>query len=78
MFKVAGKMITASIINGGPSFPYLSPAVYKYLTSPNNDTSHISTEVTKHDVVDHDILEAIDKICQTITKYYNYNNNSQQ
>ncbi|XP_068725046.1 G2/M phase-specific E3 ubiquitin-protein ligase-like [Montipora capricornis] len=60
MFKVAGRMIAASIVNGGPSFPYLSPAVYKYLTSKS--TENVLPDITRSDVVDYEVLQAIDKI----------------
>ena len=61
MFKVAGRMIAASIVNGGPSFPYLSPAVYKYLTSKS--TENVLPDITRSDVVDYEVLQAIDKVC---------------
>ena len=61
MFKVAGRMIAASIVNGGPSFPHLSPAVYKYFTSLSIE--NVLADITRSDVVDYDILEAIDKVC---------------
>ncbi|XP_068695894.1 uncharacterized protein [Montipora foliosa] len=60
MFKVAGRVIAASIVNGGPSFPYLSPAVYKYLTSKS--TENVLPDITRSDVVDYEVLQAIDKI----------------
>ena len=61
MFKVAGRMIAASIVNGGPSFPYLSPAVYKYFTSKS--TENVLPDITRSDVVDYEVLQAIDKVC---------------
>ena len=64
MFKVAGRMIAASIVNGGPSFPHLSPAVYKYLTSLRIE--NVLADITRDDVVDYDILEAIDKVCMKL------------
>jgi hypothetical protein len=30
MFKVAGRIITISVINGGPGFPHLPPVLYSY------------------------------------------------
>ena len=32
-FKVLGKLVATSIIQGGPGFPVLSPAAYNYLSS---------------------------------------------
>ena len=61
MFKVAGRIIAASIVNGGPSFPHLSPAVYKYFTSLSIE--NVLADITRSDVVDYDILDAIDKVC---------------
>ena len=60
MFKVAGRMIAASIVNGGPSFPYLSPAVYKYLTTKS--TENVVPDITRSDVVAYEVLQAIDKV----------------
>jgi len=64
MFKVAGRMIAASIVNGGPSFPHLSPAVYKYLTSLSIE--NVLADITRNDVVDYEVLEAIDKVCMKL------------
>lgn len=60
MFKVVGRMISASIVNGGPSFNHLSSAVYRYLTSQTTETA--LDDVTKSDVVDYEVLQAIDKV----------------
>lgn len=62
MFKVAGRMITTSVINGGPGFPFLSPVLYKYLTSPTGEIDNVLTEITKDDVVDWNILQAIEEV----------------
>lgn len=32
-FEVLGKMISHSLVQGGPGFPYLSPAIYWYLAT---------------------------------------------
>ena len=60
MFKVVGEMVAASIVNGGTSFPYLSLAVYVYLTSPS--TENVLADITRSDVVDYEVLKAIDKV----------------
>ena len=67
MFKVAGRMITASVINGGPGFPFLSPVLFKYFTSAACEIDNVLAEITKEDVVDWNILEAIEKVtmCRT-------------
>lgn len=64
MFKVAGRMITTSVINGGPGFPYLPYVLYKYLTAPNGEIDNVLTEITKDDVVDWNILQAIEKVLE--------------
>ena len=67
MFKVAGRMVAASIVlivNGGPSFPLLSPAVYMYLTSPS--TENVLADIIRSDVVDYEVLKAIDKVCMKL------------
>ena len=67
MFKVAGRMITASVINDSPGFPFLSPVLYKYFTSAACEIDNVLAEITKEDVVDWNILEAIEKVttCRT-------------
>ncbi len=55
-------MITASVINGGPGFPYLSCVLYKYLTSLTDEIDNVLTEITKEDVVDWSVLQAIEKV----------------
>ncbi|CAB3996593.1 G2 M phase-specific E3 ubiquitin- ligase [Paramuricea clavata] len=62
MFKVAGRMITTSVINGGPGFPYVPPVLYNYLISPTGEMDKALTEIKKEDVVDLGILEAIQKL----------------
>jgi hypothetical protein len=62
MFKVAGRMITTSVINGGPGFPYLPLVLYNYLISPTGEIDKALTEIKKEDVVDLGILEAIQKV----------------
>lgn len=37
IFKVAGRMIASSIINGSPGFPCLAPPVYEYLVTGSVD-----------------------------------------
>ena len=60
MLKVAGRMIASSTVNGGPSFPHLSPAVNRYLTSLSIENT--LADITRSDVVDYNVLEAIDKV----------------
>ena len=55
-------MITASVINGGPGFQFLSPVLYKYFTSAECEIDNVLAEMTKEDVVDWNMLEAIEKV----------------
>ena len=60
LFKVAGRMISTSIVNGGPGFPCLSPAIYEYLVKGFQE-GLVST-ITKVDIVDIDAFQAIDEV----------------
>jgi hypothetical protein len=62
MFKVAGRMITTSVVNGGPGFPYLPSVLYSYFITPSGEIEKVLSEITKDDVVDWNILEAIQKV----------------
>ena len=60
IFKILRKMIGHSLIQDGPGFPYLAPAIYWYIATGDLDeavgrTSHI-------DVVDEDLLMILDKV----------------
>ena len=60
LFKVAGRMITSSIINGAPGFLCLAPAVYSYLTSGSmNEAVEVATV---HDIPDLEMREIISKV----------------
>ena len=61
LFKEAGRMITASIVNGGPGFPHFPSILYNYLISSAGETEQLLTTITK-DVVDLTVLEAIQKV----------------
>ena len=53
-------MVASSIINGGPGFPHFSQAVWQYILSQDSDK--ITEHLTKDDVVDYEIVEAINKV----------------
>ena len=59
LFKVAGKMVAASICHGGPGLPVFPKAVYSYFKDPNPDS--IIDEISKEYVVDMEV-EAINKV----------------
>ena len=61
LFKVAGRMIMASIVNGGPGFPHFPSILYDYLVSSASETEQLLSTITKDDV-DLTVLEAIQKV----------------
>ena len=72
-FKVAGILITASVISGGPGFPFLSPVLFKYFTSAACEIDNVLAEITKEDVVDWNTLKGIENVtmcrtCQCIAR----------
>jgi hypothetical protein len=60
LFKIAGRMISTSIVNGGPGFPCLSPPVYEYLVK--GFTEELVSVINKDDIFDIDASQAIDKV----------------
>ena len=60
LFKVAGKMVTASVCHGGPGLPIFPKAVYSYFKDPNPD--NVADEISKEDVVDMEVIEAVNKV----------------
>jgi hypothetical protein len=60
LFKIAGRMISTSIVNGGPGFPCLSPPVYEYLVQ--GFTEELVSNINKDDIFDIDASQAIDKV----------------
>ena len=67
LFKVAGRMIMASIVNGGPGFPHFPSILYDYLISSAGETEQLLSTITKDDVVDFTVLEAIQKVYTFLT-----------
>ena len=60
LFKVAGKMVTASVCHGGPGLPVFPKAIYSYFKDPNPD--NVIDEISKEDVVDMEVIEAVNKV----------------
>lgn len=60
LFKVAGRMVTASVCHGGPGLPVFPKAVYSYFQDPNPD--NVIDEISKEDVVDIEVLDAVNKV----------------
>ena len=67
LFKVAGRLIMASIVNGGPGFPHFPSILYDYLISSAGETEQLLSTITKDDVVDLTVLEAIQKVYTFLT-----------
>ena len=60
IFKVAGRMITSSIINGCSSFPCLAPPVYIYLLTGSVDEA---VEVaTPEDIADIEVRSILAEV----------------
>ena len=60
LYKVAGRIVAASIIHGGPGFPHFPKAIYAYFQNPTpND---LVDHLTQDDVVDTDYLDALAKV----------------
>ena len=70
IFEILGEMIGHSLIQDGPGFPYLAPAIYWYIATGNLDeavgrASHI-------DVVDEDLLLILDKVSNKQSRKWMY------
>ena len=70
LFKVAGRMVTASVIQGGPGFPVFSKAVYLYFQNPN--PHGLVEHVTKEDVVDMEVVDTLNKVQYEIHIRYSF------
>ena len=66
MFKVAGRVIVTSVVNGCPGFPHLPSVMYSYLISPPGEIEKVLSETTKDDVVDWNVLEVIQNVLSTV------------
>ena len=60
LYKVAGRIVAASVLQGGPGFPFFSKAVYTYFQSPMPDD--FTEYLRQDDVVDQDYLNALVKV----------------
>ena len=59
-FEVLVKMISHSLVQSGPGFPYLSPAVYWYLAT--GDLQAALGKVSCADVTNKELLRYIEKV----------------
>ena len=63
VFEVLGKMISHSLVQGGPGFPHLAPAVYLYVATGNLGEAIKKASIV--DIADPDLVEFADKVsCQ--------------
>lgn len=60
LFKVAGKMIASSVVNGGACFPHFSPAAYTYIAT--NSIQAVLDVVGVEDIPDTEILDCINQV----------------
>jgi hypothetical protein len=70
LFKVAGKMVTASVCHGGPGLPVFPKAIYSYFQDPNPDD--VIDEIAKEDLVDMEVIDTILKLVDRLLKFYMY------
>ncbi|XP_022780115.1 uncharacterized protein LOC111321486 isoform X1 [Stylophora pistillata] len=75
VFKVLGKMIAHSLIQGGPGFPYLTPGIYWYIAT--GDLSEAVGRSSFVDIGDSELAGFVErlqyKISQSrIPKYHHY------
>ena len=59
-FEILGKMISHSLVQGGPGFPYLSPSIYWYLATGDLQTALAKASCA--DVQNNDLIQYIDKV----------------
>ncbi|CAB4001829.1 G2 M phase-specific E3 ubiquitin- ligase-like [Paramuricea clavata] len=60
VFEIIGRMISHSLIQNGPGFPYFTPAVYSYIATGNLEEA--ITKVSVIDIADPDLVEFVGKI----------------
>lgn len=60
LFKVAGKMIACSVVNGCPCFPHFSPAAYTYMSTSSIEA--VLDVITVEDIPDAEILDYIHQV----------------
>ena len=71
LFKVAGRMVASSVIQGGPGFPNFPRGLYMYFQK--QDPNDLIDYIGKEDVVDVDCLDALSKVTFCV---YNQNTNT--
>ena len=59
-FEILGEMISHSLVQGGPGFPYLSPSIYWYLATGDLQTALAKASCA--DAQNNDLIKYIDKV----------------
>ena len=60
IFETLGKMIGHSLLQQGPGFPYIAPAIYCYIAT--GDLNEAISRASRMDVVDAEFLMILDKV----------------
>ena len=60
LYKVAGQMIAASALQGGPAFPCLAPAIYTYMATMSLDS--VIDEISPLDLPDPNLADTVEKV----------------
>lgn len=68
LYKVAGRIIAASIVHGGPGFPYFPKVLYAYFLNPqpNDVVDHLRPE----DVVDAEYVDVLKKVIRKVINFF--------
>ena len=59
-FEIVGKVISHSLVQGGPGFLYLSPSIYLYLATGDLQTALAKASCA--DVQNNELIKYIDKV----------------
>ena len=68
VFEIFGRMISHSLVQNGPGFPYFAPAVYLYISTGN--LREAITKVSVVDIADPDLMEFVEKVRCFIFDYF--------
>ena len=60
LYKVAGRMIAASALQGGPGFPCLAPAIYTHMATMSLDS--VIDEISPLDLPDPNLADTVEKV----------------
>lgn len=63
-------MISHSMVQDGPGFPYFAPAVYSYIATGNLEEA--ITKVSIVDIADPDLVEFVGKVRTKVSIYFDF------